>query len=144
MQTSSSDSKHAGFIIRPQTWIFEICTGSHVLNTAWKVSKYGVFSGPYFPHSDWIRRDTDYSPYSIRMRENTDQKKLCSWTFSPSERFRSFEKSSSLFYMIYFFAKNYCEVLLGNLWLTSFKNSCERMQLLVKMQAAGLMQLYKM
>ena len=49
MQTSSSDPKHAGFIIRPQTWIFEICTGSHVLNTAWKVSKYGVFSGPYFP-----------------------------------------------------------------------------------------------
>ena len=60
MQTSSSDSKHAGFIIRPQTWIFEICTGSHVLNTAWKVSKYGVFSGPYFPHSDWIRRNTPY------------------------------------------------------------------------------------
>ena len=83
------------------------------------------------------------SPYSIRMRENTDQKKLCSWTFFLSERFRSFEKSSSLFYMIYFFAKNYCEVILGNLWLTSFKNSCERMQLLVKMQAAGLMQLYK-
>ena len=29
--------------------------------TAWKVSKYGVFSGPYF---------------SVRMRENKDQKKL--------------------------------------------------------------------
>ena len=26
--------------------------------TAWKVSKYGVISGPYFPHLDWIRRDT--------------------------------------------------------------------------------------
>ena len=23
--------------------------------TAWKVSKYGVISDPYFPHSDWIR-----------------------------------------------------------------------------------------
>ena len=31
------------------------CTG-----TAWRVSKYGDFSGPYFPHSDWIRRGTDY------------------------------------------------------------------------------------
>ena len=32
--------------------------------TAWKVSKYGVFS----------------SPYSVRMRENTDQEKLRIWT----------------------------------------------------------------
>ena len=29
-------------------------------NDVWKVSKYGVFSGPFFPHSDWIRRDTKY------------------------------------------------------------------------------------
>ena len=53
------------------------------LNTGWKVSKYGVFSGPYFPHSDWIRRDIRIlriSPYSVRMRENTDQKKLRIWT----------------------------------------------------------------
>ena len=28
--------------------------------TVWNVSKYGVFSDPYFPHSDWIRRDTSY------------------------------------------------------------------------------------
>ena len=28
--------------------------------TGWKVSKYGVFSGPYFPVLDWIRRDTLY------------------------------------------------------------------------------------
>ena len=31
-----------------------------------------------FPHSAWIRRDTLYlctSPYSVRIRENTDQKK---------------------------------------------------------------------
>ena len=33
-------------------------------NTVWYVSKYGVFSGPY----------------SVRMRENTDQKKLRIWT----------------------------------------------------------------
>ena len=30
-----------------------------------------------FPHADWIRRDTSYS---VRMRENTDQKKLRIWT----------------------------------------------------------------
>ena len=43
-----------------------------------------------FPHSDWIGRDalirTEYgeiwsiSSYSVRMRENTDQKKLRIWT----------------------------------------------------------------
>ena len=31
-----------------------------------------------FPQSDWIR---SISPYSVRMRENTDQKNLCIWTF---------------------------------------------------------------
>ena len=30
-----------------------------IVYTVWKVSKYGVISGPYFPHSDWIRRDTE-------------------------------------------------------------------------------------
>ena len=30
-----------------------------------------------FPHSNWIRRDT---PYSVRMREDTDQKKFRIWT----------------------------------------------------------------
>ena len=24
------------------------------------MSKYGVFSGPYFQHLDWIRKDTKY------------------------------------------------------------------------------------
>ena len=48
------------------------------LNTAWKMSKYGVFLVRIFPHSDWIRRDTP--SYSARMRENTDQKKLRIWT----------------------------------------------------------------
>ena len=47
-------------------------------NTARKVSKYGVISSPYFPafarHLDRIRRDTNIFPYSVRMRENTDQK----------------------------------------------------------------------
>ena len=51
---------------------------SWILSTAWKVSKYAVFSGPYFSafglnterNGVW-----SISPYSVRMRENTDQKK---------------------------------------------------------------------
>ena len=35
--------------------------------TAWKVSRYGVFSGPYFPA---------FELNTERLRENTDQKKL--------------------------------------------------------------------
>ena len=31
-----------------------------------------------FPHLDWERRDTEYS---VRMRENMNQKKLRIWTF---------------------------------------------------------------
>ena len=38
--------------------------------TAWKVSVFGVFLFRIFPHSDWIR----ISPYSVRVRENKDQK----------------------------------------------------------------------
>ena len=48
--------------------------------TTWKVSKYGVSSVPYFS-----RIRTEYgeirsiSPYSVQMRENTDQEKLRIW-----------------------------------------------------------------
>ena len=47
-------------------------------STAWKVSKYGVFSGPYFPafELNTERYSSLRIPYSVRMRENTDQKKL--------------------------------------------------------------------
>ena len=45
--------------------------------------------------------------------------------------------------MISFLEKNYCEVFLGNLSSTSFKNSCKIMQFLVKFQAVGLIQLCK-
>ena len=31
------------------------------MGTAWKVSVFGVFLVRIFPHSDWIRRDTDVS-----------------------------------------------------------------------------------
>ena len=39
------------------------------------MSKYGVFSGPYFPVFG------HFSPYSVQKRENTDNKKLRKWTF---------------------------------------------------------------
>ena len=105
----------------------------HMTFTGWKVSKYGVFSGAYFPafglnmdrftrHVSRKQSTTNFpkktnipyplirtctcayhgvrnvyfsenlayfvflghpfciSPYSYRMRENTDQKKLCIWT----------------------------------------------------------------
>ena len=49
--------------------------------TAWKVSKYGVLSGPYFPTFGLnTERYLRITPYSVRMRENTDQKKLRIWT----------------------------------------------------------------
>ena len=47
---------------------------SSTLNTAWKVPKYGVFSGPYFPA---LLRISPYSvrisPYSVQMRGNDFQ-----------------------------------------------------------------------
>ena len=50
-----------------------------------RVYKYGVFSGPYFPAfglntERYVVRTI--SPYSVRMRENTDQKKLRIWKLS--------------------------------------------------------------
>ena len=62
----------------------------HFLNTAWKVSEYGVFSCPFFPafglntEGYWILR---VSPYSVRMWENTDQKKLRIWTLFTQWKF---------------------------------------------------------
>ena len=41
-----------------------------IRDTAWKVSKYGVFSGPYFP----------VFSRNAEIWENTDQKKLHIWT----------------------------------------------------------------
>ena len=44
------------------------------------MSKYRVFSGPYFPV---FGLNTEiFSPYSIRIQENADQKKLRIWTLS--------------------------------------------------------------
>ena len=48
--------------------------------TSWKVSKYGVFSGPYFPAFGLNTERDSISPYSVRMRENAEQKKTHIWT----------------------------------------------------------------
>ena len=57
-----------------------------------KVSVFGVFLVRVFPHSDGIRRDLrvqlqiqSISPYSERMRENTDQKNSKYGHFSHSD-----------------------------------------------------------
>ena len=43
--------------------------------TVWKVPVFTVLLVRFFPHSDWIRSDILYrSPYSVQMRESTDQK----------------------------------------------------------------------
>ena len=42
--------------------------------TAWKVSVFGVILVCIFPHLDWIYGEIlPISPYSVQMRENTDQ-----------------------------------------------------------------------
>ena len=65
-------------------------TDSIISDTAWKVSKYGVFLVRIFPHSDWIRRDTEkilrISPYLVQIRENTDQNNPVFGQFSRSVR----------------------------------------------------------
>ena len=55
---------------------------SSLINTAWKVSVFGVFQVRIFSHSDWIRRDNQYlsifglnmERFELWMRENTDLK----------------------------------------------------------------------
>ena len=56
-------------------------------NPAWKVSVFEVFLVHIFPHLDWIQRDS-ISPYSVQMRENTDQKNSEYWDFSRSAKHR--------------------------------------------------------
>ena len=48
-------------------------------STALKVSKYGAFSGPYFPV---FGLNTEIYSVNVRIRKNTDQKKLRIWTLS--------------------------------------------------------------
>ena len=57
-----------------------------VVSTLWKVHKYTFFSGPYFriwtEYEDLLLK----SPYSVRIRENTDQKNSVFAHFSHSIR----------------------------------------------------------
>ena len=52
----------------------------HLTFTAWKVSKYGVSLVRIFPYRTEYWISLRISPYSVRMRENMDQKKLRIWT----------------------------------------------------------------
>ena len=53
-----------------------------IMLSEWKVSVFGVFLARIFLLSDWIRR---FSPYSVRMRENTNQKNSEYWQFLCSD-----------------------------------------------------------
>ena len=61
------------------------------------MSKYGLFSAPYFP----VFGLNSISPYSVRMRQKTDQKKLRIWThftrcsWSTSQKLLWFQNSES-------------------------------------------------
>ena len=48
--------------------------------TVWKMSKYGIFCGPYFLWTEYGDLRSKI-PYSGRIPENTDQKELRIWTF---------------------------------------------------------------
>ena len=50
-------------------------------DTAWKVSRYGVFSDPYFPAFG----------FSVQIQESTDQKKLRIWTFFTQCQYYSYK-----------------------------------------------------
>ena len=52
------------------------------------MSKDGVFSGPYFPVFG-LNTEIYKSPYSVRIQENKDQKKLRFGHFSRSDPFMS-------------------------------------------------------
>ena len=68
---------YISFVIYITFKLFDIPFTIMKIDTAGKVSKYGVFPGPYFPAFGLILRT---SPYLVRMRENTDQKNLLIWT----------------------------------------------------------------
>ena len=53
------------------SWIAHTVTLTPCNITAWRMSLFRVFLIRIFAHSEWIRRDREYS---VRMRENVDQK----------------------------------------------------------------------
>ena len=62
----------------PSTKVYHIIC---ITITAWKVSKYRVICGPYFPAFGLgLNKILRISPYSVRMRENANQELLRIWT----------------------------------------------------------------
>ena len=59
-------------------YYYYYCYYYHYHYTAWKVLKYGIFSGPYFPVFG-LNGLLLKSPYSVRIQENPNQKKLRIW-----------------------------------------------------------------
>ena len=89
----------------------ELWTLNYMLNTAWKVSVFGNFLIRIFwfrilLHSPWIGEIRSISPYSVRMRDNTDQKNSKYGHFSCSVKHdNTFSVTVSTFYVV-FFTKN--------------------------------------
>ena len=54
--------------------IFFFIYEKYFSSTEWKVSKYGVISGPYIPAFELNTERCSIFPYSFRMWENTNQK----------------------------------------------------------------------
>ena len=60
-----------------------------------------------FPHLDWIRRRS-ISPYSVRMRENADQKKLGIWTLFMQYQFHQIDLSETFISLYFVWALPLC------------------------------------
>ena len=70
------------FVLQQIFWTLGLLdlTMHNVVSTAWRVSKYEVLSGPYFPVFGLNKEIYRKSKYSVRILENIDQKKLSIWT----------------------------------------------------------------
>ena len=73
-------------------WIYSAQKFSIVFNTAWKVSKYGVFSGPYFPpfglntERYWISRFSKYDLLASSISFFViDQFSFCCFLYNPNK-----------------------------------------------------------
>ena len=81
------------------------------------MSKYGVFLVRIFPHLEWIWRDTQR--YSVRMRENTNKKKLHIWALFTKCHILSTEQislSDCFYFLSSWSVAIYCNCLLTSLW----------------------------
>ena len=76
--------------------------------TAWKASVFGVFLVRIFPHRTEYGEILRISPYSVRMRENADQK---------NSEYRCFSRSVSYFHfhsLYYFFLLKQADHITSN------------------------------